>query len=196
MVSKHPHRSPFALGISGASCAGKSTLETKLIKAICGPSCSRIAGKKRVHYSSSRSACRVTVISQDSFSLSTGREAWQTGLIERTDSLDHARFLSVLQEELSDHKNHCVILEGFRCFHDAAVVDLLDLRIWLEAPLVTAKDRRQKRNPCWTDSYISDILWPHHLNYRKDVFDRIALATPSQLQERCLWPHQIISSIF
>ena len=190
MVLKHPLRSPFALGISGTSCAGKSTLETKLTEIMVGPGCVRAAGRKRLHYSSSCNACRVTVISQDSFFLATGKEHWQIGSAERTDSLDHAQMMCVLKEELADQNNHCVILEGFRCFHDAAVLDLLDLRIWLEVPFATVKTRRQKRNACWTDSYISDMLWPHHIMYKDSVFARISVVTPSEVPER--WPRQMM----
>ena len=67
-----PHAVSFAIGISGSSCSGKSTLASKLTKAICGPSCFQIGssqeGGTTKHFTSRRATFRVSVICQDLFS--------------------------------------------------------------------------------------------------------------------------------
>ena len=56
-----PHAVSFAIGISGSSCSGKSTLASKLTKAICGASCFRIgSGPERGDYKAFHfEACKV-----------------------------------------------------------------------------------------------------------------------------------------
>ena len=81
--------------------------------------------------------------------------------------------LSVITEEMADRRISCVIVEGFHCFHDSSVVDLLDLHIWLEKDFLVVRKRRQKLNPKWTDSYCQHELWPQHFEYKDQVFSRI-----------------------
>ena len=83
-----PHAVSFAIGVFGSTCSGKSTLASKLTKAICGPSCFQIGSGREVgtttHFTSRRANFRVSVICHHFFSEAA------TERIESTDSLDHA----------------------------------------------------------------------------------------------------------
>ena len=58
-----------------------------------------------------------------------------------------------------------VLLEGFQAFHDAALVALTGLRIWLDISEDEARERRERTSPV-PPGYFESAIWKEHTKYR------------------------------
>lgn len=58
-----------------------------------------------------------------------------------------------------------VLLEGFQAFHDAALVALTGLRIWLDISKDVARERRERTKPV-PPGYFESAIWKEHTKYR------------------------------
>jgi uridine kinase len=144
-------RPPFVVGIAGGSGSGKTTL-ARALATMLGPD-------------------RVAVVAQDAYYRDRGdvdpaaREALDYDV---PDALDRPRFLADLARLRSGQPvrppRYCfathrrlgdgpataprgvVLVEGILLFHDPAVRDALDLRIFLDAPPALRRQRRIARD--------------------------------------------------
>ncbi|ODV60596.1 ribosylnicotinamide kinase [Ascoidea rubescens DSM 1968] len=72
-----------------------------------------------------------------------------------------------------------VIIDGFLLFHDDAILDLLDLKLFFRLPYDQLKSRRLNRNGyitsdgLWIDppNYFDDLVWPSYIKYHKHLFE-------------------------
>ncbi|TIC38122.1 P-loop containing nucleoside triphosphate hydrolase protein [Wallemia mellicola] len=88
----------------------------------------------------------------------------------------------VLQKKSKERSPDGVIyalLDGFLCFYNETVRNMLDVRIFLNADRETLKKRRAQREgyataegDVWIDPpfYFDDIVWPAYIKAHKDVF--------------------------
>ena len=178
VVLLDPMPTPVAIGISGPSCAGKTTLADGLCTHLCGPlkSEERCKGDKVRRFFSSCGGNRVAIIPLDNY-FRKGTQNW-----DDTNALDHNGIYEALQQEIRDMSLNFIIVEGFRAFHDERVVDLLELLIWLEVPQEDAYNRRVKRNTkkkkksaaqkTCTEQNFKEHTWRHHLQYSEATFSQ------------------------
>lgn len=75
-----------------------------------------------------------------------------------------------MQAQIGSGGYDWVIIEGFRCFFDPRLVELMDLMIWLEIDKQTCFERRQRTKSVPTSVFEAD-LWPCHIEYREQVRD-------------------------
>jgi len=161
-------KASFAIGISGPSCAGKTTLAEGLCQGICG----RVNGQEPKYSSKDRvsrftSECgnyRVSIVCQDSFFLGGDVNP------DLTESLNHDRVLEVLRAEKADIGVDCIIFEGFKAFYDQRLLSFLDVLLWLEVPEEVAKKRRISRSSgrC-TEEHFQDEVWANHQTYEEHL---------------------------
>ena len=167
---------PFVLGISGSSCAGKTTLAEKLCRAICGPGQVQVPRRsKKVRASRFEAASgvpRVSVVCQDSFFKGVPADAEHLPWDE-PESLDHDLVLSVLKAEAEDQTLDCLIFEGFKAFHDERVVALLQMYVWLQVPRDVAQKRRMARCSGCSEQHFDQQIWANHMLYQQQTFERL-----------------------
>ena len=167
---------PFVLGISGSSCAGKTTLAEKLCRAICGPGQVQVPRRsKKVRASRFEAASgvpRVSVVCQDSFFKGVPADAEDLPWDE-PESLDRDLVLSVLKAEAEDKTLDCLIFEGFKAFHDERVAALLQMYVWLEVPRDVAQERRMARRSGCSEQHFDQQIWANHMLYQQQTFERL-----------------------
>uniref|UniRef100_A0A0G4HR32 Phosphoribulokinase/uridine kinase domain-containing protein n=1 Tax=Chromera velia CCMP2878 TaxID=1169474 RepID=A0A0G4HR32_9ALVE len=153
----------IVIGISGASCSGKSTVSHELH--------SELGGKTRCAL-----LCQDTAFDVHKIYEQLG------GNWEAPEALDHDRFheqviaaIRAGHETLSVKGKGCqppspfyVILEGFLLFHDERLVRLMHLRVWLEIDKDLCYQRRMATKSVPED-YFHSKLWPQHVEYRRRV---------------------------
>ena len=66
-----------------------------------------------------------------------------------------------------DGRRRLVVLEGFMLYFDPVLVELMDLRLWLELTYTVAKERRMSTTPMPHEQY-DKCLWPNYCCY-KDI---------------------------
>lgn len=154
---------PLVIGLSGSSCAGKSTLADNLCEAICGPE-PTLMPKRSKRDRSYRYICkngaRVCLVAQDSFPRS---DKEVTSNWEATESWNHTVIFDVLKKECTDMSMHVVIFEGFRAFHEDRVMDFLDLTVWIAVPYEVATRRRMHRPSRCSARYFDTQVWANHV---------------------------------
>ncbi|ODV79980.1 uridine kinase activity [Suhomyces tanzawaensis NRRL Y-17324] len=72
-----------------------------------------------------------------------------------------------------------VLVDGFMLFHDPALLELFDVRLFFHAPFETLKHRRESRKGYntvagfWVDppNYFADVVWPAYLQSHKYLFE-------------------------
>jgi len=137
------------IGISGCSRSGKTTLAKALAEEL---------GEQRT-----------TVICQDSFA-SARLAARQESGWESSDSIEHTQFRQAVVDAMCSSSSHkFVVVEGFRAFHDAELVALLDRLLWFELSRATCRARRMATTRV-SESMFAKHLWPRHVEYAERCF--------------------------
>ena len=176
LVSAREMSPPFVVGISGHSKAGKSTLAKGLCKRLCKDGVvkeTRLSTRDRVDRYLNTDGSRLCIIGQDDFFLP---ERFVDGHWDRPESLDHDKILDQLRFEIDDASVECIILEGFKLFHDDRMVQQMNLLLWLDAGYDLARQRwlkKRKKNES-TDEHFKNEVWDNHMLYLIDVVNKIA----------------------
>ena len=155
---------PFAIGISGPTRAGKTTLSQGLCRRFCGFGVVQEHGRTRskVKRFIGIDGTRVGIMCQDSYFIGTPANC------DVPEALDHNTIYKVLSQEVNDKSLDCIIFEGFKAFHDQRVPTLLNLLIWLEVPKEVSRNSRMKNKKCSLDEF-NDQIWYNHLRYAECV---------------------------
>jgi len=165
--------SPLAVGISGVSKAGKTTLAAGLWEHLCGQSATRMTRrwkKDKVDRYEGLSGTRVSLISQDSYHLSYAKattDVVEEAFWDRPESLNHDAIFAVLKAEKEDPDVDYIIFEGFKAFHDDRVLPLLDVLLWIDLPKELARRRSKK-----SETHFESHVWKNHECYMQRLFER------------------------
>jgi len=65
-----------------------------------------------------------------------------------------------------------IILEGFMLFYDPRIVNLIDVKFWLDIDKETCYTRRMSTTPVPED-YFLEFLWPNYVYYRNYVIHTV-----------------------
>lgn len=167
----------IVVGISGATRTGKGSLVEMLKAHLLGcrvlPLTKKpVNGVQRFTSSYAEDSVVVSCISQDSFFIFDKIQSDLGGNFDTPHALDHDGVLRVLTAEMEDPALTWVLIEGFMLFYDERLVDLCDIRIWLEVPMDVARKRRITTKRV-DQSYFDQVIWPNHAAYEKLVFSRL-----------------------
>lgn len=86
---------------------------------------------------------------------------------------------NLLQNELKAlTEAHVVLIDGFMLYHDTAISDLFDVKLYFRAPYEMLKTRREARagyateEGFWVDppGYFDQIVWPQYVLSHKHLF--------------------------
>ncbi|KAJ6247786.1 hypothetical protein M0813_18421 [Anaeramoeba flamelloides] len=94
---------------------------------------------------------------------------------DHPEAIDHDLFLKEAKEKYQQAKNeNCdfLIIEGFMLFWDDRMLDLLDIKIWLEIDRETCYTRRMKTKRV-SENYFNEKLWPNYVEYNKLVKNKV-----------------------
>lgn len=80
---------------------------------------------------------------------------------------------------VAGEKLHVVFVDGFMLYHDNAILDLFDVKLFFRAPYGVLKARREARagyntvSGFWVDppNYFDNIVWPEFANSHKHLFE-------------------------
>ena len=93
---------------------------------------------------------------------------------EYTDSIEHDALRAAVDDAAATHE--LVIVEGFRAFHDAALVGRADVMLWVEIDRATCLHRRMASKKLYdfdeatsTSAHFDEHLWPRHEDYRSQT---------------------------
>lgn len=159
------------IGISGASASGKSLLANTIVNEL--------------------GSCQVAVISEDSYYKDQSDISFEERLktnYDHPNSLDHAllqEHLRALQQQQSveipiyDHTQHIrsketrtigqhtiIVLEGILLFADPELRELMDILIYMDAPLDICLMRRMKRDIIERERSIESVLAQYEATVR------------------------------
>ena len=160
------------VGISGATCSGKTTLARKLHK----------------NFKNS------VLIEQDNYFLSDNdpRHIWIPELnhnnFDIISSVDmdkmHSDILKILNEDSrsndkSNNEVKVLIIEGFLFFDYKPIFDLCSLKFFLTLTKEECWNRRQSRTylPPDVPGYFDKIVWPEYLKHKEKIKSKDTLAT-------------------
>lgn len=133
------------VGISGATCSGKSTLTRSLVK----------------HFN-----CSEPYHHLDKYWKEFDQFPRDQGFIigEIPDCLEMNLFL----EDLKKKKygvDEILFVDGFLLFHNPEICDMLDLKIFLQVSEDECRRRRKSRNLGTSRLYHDKIIWPSYIKY-------------------------------
>eukprot|EP01116_Phalansterium_solitarium_P006919 TRINITY_DN19351_c0_g1_i1.p1 TRINITY_DN19351_c0_g1~~TRINITY_DN19351_c0_g1_i1.p1 ORF type:complete len:226 (-),score=25.84 TRINITY_DN19351_c0_g1_i1:218-895(-) len=165
---------PYVIGISGATRSGKGSLAKRITE--------------KLHNSGN-----VARFCQDAY-FNTGRIYGQLGgNWDQPEAIDHERLLADLRRVIADSKTRFVVLEGFMLFHDTALFELLDARLWLDVSHDCCYERRMRTKPL-PHMHFVNWVWPNYLTYSARVradasVERISGELPEDDVFQLAWRH-------
>jgi len=174
---------PTIIGISGATRSGKGTV-SYLLKERLGNKCS-------------------VLLSGDGFfdMKIIGRKLG--GNWDHPGAVSHDTFFNCISELLccgtvshrgQEYKlasSEYIILEGYMLFYDPRIVNLIDVKFWLDIDKETCHQRRMSTTRV-PEQYFQELLWPHYVYYRNYV---IQIVPQEQIFDGTRDRNEIISEI-
>jgi len=176
-----PRKSPtvIVVGISGPSRSGKSTL-SKSLAGHFGPARSRIVHLDR-YFDITAGGVGLPFMPESSEleeMLSTvGIDGRGGGNFDSPGSIAHEKALAECRESMTALTDKgtatapaVLFVDGFMAFFDPALVELMDVRLWIELGFEEARTRRMSTKPLPAE-YFDKCLWPNHLEYRRKCLE-------------------------
>ena len=171
------------IGIAGASGAGKSLLARQLHGRLAEQGIERnVAILHEDYYYRERND--LTFEQREQINYDHPRAFEHALLVEHLDQLKAGQAVDVPQYDYSQHnrKSEClslqpagiVILEGILVLHDPAVVERLDLRIFVDVPMDICLTRRLKRDTRERGRSLDSVLTQYEQTVRPMYFEFIA----------------------
>ncbi|XP_055703003.1 nicotinamide riboside kinase 1 [Phlebotomus papatasi] len=176
----------LVVGISGATCSGKTTLATHLKERLAGDPSRRHIG------------C-VELINQDDYFLPEdhpqhqhidhlGHVNWD--ILTALDMDKMCRDVENILNQASESVTNILIIEGFLVFNHPYLVDICNPKFHLHIPYEIAYARRRTRTYCPPDflGYFETCVWPMYEKHFQEIKDRtdIRLLNGTLAPEKCL----------